>query len=97
MEYHTGDTLELELTGLSSDGRAVGRSAEGMTVFVRGGLPGLATGRLFGTGNDLRAGDFLFLRVYLVLPEDTFRVIHPAGHNAGRYEAQPRGYGGDRS
>ncbi|HJD96668.1 23S rRNA (uracil(1939)-C(5))-methyltransferase RlmD [Mailhella massiliensis] len=40
MEYHTGDTLELELAGLSSDGRAVGRSVEGMTVFVRGGLPG---------------------------------------------------------
>lgn len=40
MEYHTGDTLELELSGLSADGRAVGRSAEGMTVFVRGGLPG---------------------------------------------------------
>ena len=40
MEYHTGDTLEMELVGLSSDGRAVGRSAEGMTVFVRGGVPG---------------------------------------------------------
>lgn len=40
MQYHTGDTLEMELVGLSSDGRAVGRSAEGMAVFVKGGVPG---------------------------------------------------------
>ena len=40
MEYNRNDTLELDLHGLSPDGRTVGRSAEGMTVFVRGGLPG---------------------------------------------------------
>ena len=40
MAYQKDDTLELVLHGLSPDGRTVGRSAEGMTVFVRGGLPG---------------------------------------------------------
>lgn len=40
MEYGRNDTLEIRLHGLSPDGRTVGRSAEGMTVFVRGGLPG---------------------------------------------------------
>ena len=40
MTYQKNDTLELTLHGLSPDGRTVGRSPEGMTVFVRGGLPG---------------------------------------------------------
>ena len=40
MAYQSNDTLELELHGLSPDGRTVGRSDEGMTIFVRGGLPG---------------------------------------------------------
>lgn len=40
MEYQRNDTPELELHGLSPDGRTVGRTAEGLTVFVRGGLPG---------------------------------------------------------
>ncbi len=40
MEHHKNETLELELHGLSSDGRTVGRDKDGMTVFVRGGLPG---------------------------------------------------------
>ena len=40
MPHQKNDTLELVLHGLSPDGRTVGRSAEGMTVFVRGGLPG---------------------------------------------------------
>lgn len=40
MEYDRNDTLEMDLHGLSPDGRTVGRSPEGMTVFVRGGLPG---------------------------------------------------------
>ncbi|WP_458400697.1 23S rRNA (uracil(1939)-C(5))-methyltransferase RlmD [Mailhella sp.] len=39
MEYEKGDTLELTLHGFSPDGRTVGRSAEGMTVFVQGGIP----------------------------------------------------------
>lgn len=40
MEYRRDDTLELDLHGLSPDGRTVGRSGDGLTVFVRGGLPG---------------------------------------------------------
>ncbi len=40
MEHTAGDALELNLHGLSPDGRTVGRSEDGMTVFVRGGLPG---------------------------------------------------------
>lgn len=40
MEYDRNDTLEIDLHGLSPDGRTVGRTSEGMTVFVRGGLPG---------------------------------------------------------
>ena len=40
MEHSRNETLELELHGLSPDGRTVGRSEDGMTVFVRGGLPG---------------------------------------------------------
>ena len=32
MEYNRNDTLELDLHGLSPDGRTVGRSAEGMTA-----------------------------------------------------------------
>ena len=40
MAYDRNDTLELDLHGLSPDGRTVGRTPEGMTVFVRGGLPG---------------------------------------------------------
>lgn len=40
MEYARDDTLELDLHGLSPDGRTVGRSSDGLTVFVRGGLPG---------------------------------------------------------
>ncbi len=33
-------SFELEMRGLSSDGRAVGRTDEGLAVFVRGALPG---------------------------------------------------------
>ena len=40
MEHRRDDTLELDLHGLSPDGRTVGRSGDGLTVFVRGGLPG---------------------------------------------------------
>ncbi|MBQ5727574.1 MAG: TRAM domain-containing protein, partial [Mailhella sp.] len=40
MEYEKGDTLELSLHGFSPDGRTVGRTDEGMTVFVQGGVPG---------------------------------------------------------
>ena len=40
MTYDRNDALELDLHGLSPDGRTVGRSSDGMTVFVRGGLPG---------------------------------------------------------
>lgn len=40
MEYEKGDTLELSLHGFSPDGRTVGRTDEGMTVFVQGGLVG---------------------------------------------------------
>ena len=40
MEHTQGESLELDLHGLSPDGRTVGRSEDGMTVFVRGGLPG---------------------------------------------------------
>ncbi|MBR4423886.1 MAG: TRAM domain-containing protein, partial [Mailhella sp.] len=34
------DMLEIEAESLSSDGRAVGRTPEGIAVFVRGALPG---------------------------------------------------------
>lgn len=40
MEYCKGDTLELTLHGFSPDGRSVGRTDDGMTVFVQGGIPG---------------------------------------------------------
>ena len=40
MEYSKGDTLELTLHGFSPDGRSVGRTDDGMTVFVQGGIPG---------------------------------------------------------
>ena len=40
MEYRKGEELELTLHGFSPDGRAVGRTAEGLTVFVQGGLAG---------------------------------------------------------
>jgi len=40
MEYEKGDTLELTLHGFSPDGRTVGRTDEGMTVFVQGGIAG---------------------------------------------------------
>jgi len=40
MEHAKGDILELSLHGFSSDGRTVGRTDDGLTVFVRGGVPG---------------------------------------------------------
>lgn len=40
MEYSKGDTLSLTLHGFSPDGRTVGRTEEGLTVFVQGGVPG---------------------------------------------------------
>lgn len=40
MEYSKGDSLELTLHGFSPDGRTVGRTDEGLTVFVQGGVPG---------------------------------------------------------
>ncbi|MBR3881156.1 MAG: class I SAM-dependent RNA methyltransferase [Mailhella sp.] len=40
MELAKGDMLELTLHGFSPDGRTVGRTDEGMTVFVQGGIPG---------------------------------------------------------
>ncbi len=39
MEYAKGDILELSLLGFSSDGRTVGRTDDGLTIFVRGGIP----------------------------------------------------------
>lgn len=40
MPYEKGEELELTLYGFSPDGRAVGRTSEGMTVFVQGALAG---------------------------------------------------------
>lgn len=40
MGYAAGEELELDLHGFSPDGRTVGRSTEGMTVFTLGGMPG---------------------------------------------------------
>ena len=40
MKHAKGDILELSLHGFSSDGRTVGRTDDGLTVFVRGGVPG---------------------------------------------------------
>ncbi len=40
MGHAQGDELELTPHGFSPDGRAVGRTDEGMTVFVRGGIAG---------------------------------------------------------
>ncbi|WP_298068247.1 23S rRNA (uracil(1939)-C(5))-methyltransferase RlmD [uncultured Mailhella sp.] len=40
MNHAPGDELELTLHGFSPDGRGVGRTDEGLTVFVQGGLAG---------------------------------------------------------
>ncbi|MBQ4615922.1 MAG: 23S rRNA (uracil(1939)-C(5))-methyltransferase RlmD [Mailhella sp.] len=40
MEHSKGDILELSLHGFSPDGRTVGRTDDGLTVFVQGGVPG---------------------------------------------------------
>lgn len=40
MSWKTGDVHELELSGLTHDGRAVARPADGPVVFIQGGLPG---------------------------------------------------------
>lgn len=40
MTWNPGDVRELEISGLTHDGRAVARPADGPVLFVQGGLPG---------------------------------------------------------
>lgn len=69
MAYGKGDVLELDLHDFSSDGRAVGRTEESMTVFVRGGLPGQRV--LAGiTGVKKRMAEADMIRIVKPAPEE---------------------------
>ena len=69
MEYEKGDTLERTLHGFSPDGRAVGRTEEGMTVFVQGGLAGQRV-RARLTSLKKRLGEAELLEVLERAPEE---------------------------
>ena len=69
MEYEKGDTLELSLHGFSPDGRTVGRTEEGMTVFVQGGLVGQRV-RVRLTAVKKRLGEAELLDVVEHAPEE---------------------------
>ncbi len=62
MPCRKGDELELSLCGFSPDGRAVGRTNEGMTVFVQGALAGQRVRvRLFSVKKRMAEGEFTAL------------------------------------
>ena len=69
MEYEKGDTLELSLHGFSPDGRTVGRTDEGMTVFVQGGVPGQRV-RVRLTAVKKRLGEAELAEVITHAPEE---------------------------
>lgn len=69
MEYEKGDTLELSLHGFSPDGRTVGRTDEGMTVFVLGGVPGQRV-RVRLTAIKKRLGEAELVEVLRHAPEE---------------------------
>ena len=69
MEYSKGDALELTLHGFSPDGRTVGRTEEGLTVFVQGGVPGQRVlVRLTGVKKRLAEGELA--EVLATAPEE---------------------------